>query len=93
MTNTQIILYNMAELIAEGIITENNTINTWDGWRRRGYRVKRGEKHIAEFRIWMPKTKKQKQRATTEEQETAEENSGFYKKMAYWFTDKQVERI
>lgn len=89
MTNQEIILGNMAILIADGIISENDTINYIKGWNKIGYKVKLGEKHIAKFPIWMPKSKK-------EIEKEQEENEGksvnrFKWVNTCWFSSKQVE--
>lgn len=89
MTNQEIILGNMAMLIADGIISENDTINYIKGWNKIGYKVKRGETHIAKFPIWMPKTRK-------EIEKEQEENEGksvnrFKWVNTCWFSSKQVE--
>lgn len=93
MKNAEIILSNMEFLIHDGVIKETNTINTWKGWQKLGFRVKRGEEHIAAFQIWMPKTKKQVEEEETEETKADDKKKkgrGFYLKTAYWFTDEQV---
>lgn len=91
MKNAEIILTNVEFLIHEGVITEYNTINTWKGWQKLGYRVKRGEEHVAAFPIWMPKTKKKNEEEEVEETKADKKKGrGFYLKTAYWFTDEQV---
>ena len=98
MCNSEIILMNTALLIENGTITEENEINTWIGWKKRGYRVKAGEKHIAEFSIWIKNKKKAEEEK--EQEHTEEENEKPKKKRrefimtkAFWFTDEQVEKI
>lgn len=77
-------------------VPEVETINTFKGWQKLGYKIKKGEKHKAAFKIWV-KSKKKKAEQTEEEPETEEEKEqkkrGFYKKMAYWFTADQVEPL
>lgn len=82
-------------------VPEVETINTYMGWKKLGYKVKKGEEHKAEFKIWVKSkkyTKKEKAEAEEEEKEQTEEEKeqkkrGFYKKMAYWFTADQVEPL
>lgn len=91
MTNQEIILSNWAILTQTGVIKPENTINTYIGWRHRGFQVKKGEAHIAEFKIWVKsKAKKQK---SEEEEESTKRRSDFILQTAYWFTDQQVEPI
>lgn len=92
MTNMEIIISNMMALVAEGVITPDATIDTVPGWNRRGYKIKRGEEHVAAFPIWRPRTKKKGQ---TDEEEVEEQvkKGKFYLKTAYWFTNTQVEPI
>lgn len=90
MTNAEIIVSNMMTLVAEGVITQDNIIDTVPGWNRRGYKIKRGEEHVAAFPIWRPRTKKKGQ--TDDEAVEEEVKKGrFYLKTAYWFTNQQVE--
>ena len=96
MKNVEIILGQMVELIENGVLTEDNIIDTVPGWNKKGYKVKKGEEHIAAFAIWMPKTKKDKKKIEEEETEEKAEKKkerGFYLKTAYWFSDKQVEKM
>ena len=95
MTNAEIIITNTALLIERGIIKPENTINTWVGWKMRGYKVKHGAEHIAEFPIWI-KTKAKKQQETEQDTEETEEQPKkkrreFVLQTAYWFTNEQVE--
>lgn len=89
MTNAEIIATNVAFLIADGIIREDEEINYIVGWNKKGYKVKQGATHIAKFRIWMPKTKK-------ELEEEKEKNDGkivnrFKFVNTCWFSSSQVE--
>lgn len=89
MTNAEIIATNVAFLIADGIIREDEEINYIVGWNRKGYKVKQGAKHIAKFSIWMPKSKK-------EMEEEQEKNDGkpvnrFKFVPTCWFSSSQVE--
>lgn len=99
MTNKAIIMMQTALLIDKGVISEDSSINTWVGWKMRGFRVKRGEVHIAEFPIWVrtPQKKQAEAEARKEDEENTEEkpkkNRDFVFQTAYWFSDKQVERL
>lgn len=89
MTNAEIIATNLAILIANGDIKEGETIDYVRRWNKAGYKVKLGEKHIAKFPIWMPKTRK-------EIEKEQEENEGksvnrFKWVNTCWFSSSQVE--
>lgn len=95
MKNVEIIEMETAMRIQDGELPENTILNTWNGWKKLGYRVKRGEIHVAEFRIWMPSKKKAK---AEENEENGEEvkvvgNRRFYKKLSFFFTQNQVEPV
>lgn len=87
MTNIEIVAGNMMLLIEKGIITENNTINTFLGWSKRGYKIKKGAEHIAEFAVWMKNKKKPEEL----EEEEKKKYRPFILTTAYWFSDEQVE--
>lgn len=95
MKNVEIIEMETMLRIQDGELPENTVLNTWNGWKKLGYRVKRGEIHVAEFRIWMPSKKKAK---AEEAEENGEEvkvvgNKRFYKKLSFFFTQNQVEPV
>lgn len=89
ITNNQIIMNNMMILIADGIITEENEIHTYQHWQSLGYQVKKGEKAIAKFPIW--KYTKGKKKEMTEEE--AQSRGYCFMKNSAWFSDQQVEKI
>ena len=89
MKNVEIVAMNTAMLIENGVISEDSTINTLIGWNMRGYKIKKGVEHVAEFSIWM-KNKKKKEELSEEELKNYKE---FILTKAYWFTEKQVEPI
>ena len=96
MTNTEIVIMHTALLIENGTIKPDNVINTFIGWKMKGYKIKRGAVHIAEFPIWVKTKTKKKPEPETEEQEATEpekKKRQFVLQNAYWFTDEQVERI
>lgn len=89
MTNSEIILGNMAILIADGIITEDNVIHTYAHWKSLGFQVKKGEHAIARFPIWKYTRKKNKDMS----EEEAQQKGYCFMKNSAWFTDTQVEPI
>ena len=96
MKNVEIIAMETMFRVEAGELPEGTILNTWKGWERLGYKVKHGETHVAEFKIWMPSAKKK-----TKEEEEAEQNGEvtnigrkrFYKKLSYFFTQAQVKPI
>ncbi len=93
MTNAEIILGAM--MLAE-IDPMEVEVDTFAGWKRKGYVVKRGEKAVFQTKIWKPCkfVKKDDEEQQTDEQTEEKKN---YKKLmlvnASFFTDLQVERI
>lgn len=77
MTNAQII---ETEKMLRGITSE---MHTFQGWKARGYKVKKGEHAAASFSIWKHVTKKSKD---------GEEGEGFcVMKFSHFFTAEQVQ--
>ena len=67
-------------------------IHTFEEWKKMGYQVQKGQKAVAKFQIWMPK--KNKKKADSEDgAEEKEEAKGFYKKVAFFFTQEQTKKI
>ena len=62
-------------------------IHTFNGWKARGYRVKKGEKSKIKFTIW--KCGKKKVENNGEE----EEKTSMFMKLSAFFTFDQVEKI
>lgn len=62
-------------------------IHTFNGWKERGYSVKKGEKAIAKFTIWKCKSKK------VETEDGEEEHTNMFMKTAAFFKFSQVEKI
>lgn len=95
MTNMEIIEMETVLRIQTGELPKDTVLNTYKGWERRGFRVKRGETHVAEFQIWMPSKKKVKVKETEENNEEVKVvgNRRFYKKLSFFFTQNQVEPI
>jgi len=83
MTNTEII---QGEISTRKITEE---VDTYPGWKRKGFKVKKGSKATFKTKIWKPKTKKVKDKETGEEKK----KSYFILVKAYYFTKSQVEKI
>lgn len=82
MTNTEIIVANMFILINEGTLTADEEIHTFQGWKARGYSVKKGEKCITKFPIWKNVTYKAEDGTTKDR---------MIMKNSCWFSTKQVQ--
>lgn len=63
-------------------------IHTFNGWKERGYSVKKGEKSQIKFPIWKHTSKKVKN-----ENDEDEEVTNMFMKMSAFFTLAQVELI
>ena len=81
MTNIQII---ESEKEIRGIEAE---VNTYQGWKRQGKQVTKGEKMAFQTKIWMPKKRKEK---TEEADENEKTKSRFIMTTAFFFTEDQV---
>ena len=67
-------------------IQEPEPIHTYNGWKDRGYQVKKGEHAKASFSIWKYSGKK--------DEETGEDIQGkCFQKKSFWFTFDQVEKV
>ena len=71
------------------LLQEPEAIHTFDGWKERGYAVKKGEHAVASFMIWKYVSGKKK----NEETEAEEENGRCIMKKAFFFKASQVEKI
>lgn len=67
-------------------IPEPEPIHTYNGWKERGYQVKRGSKAIAKFAIWKQVVKKAKK-------EDEKDTPLMIMKTAAWFSLSQVEPV
>ena len=81
MKNEMIVAIETQQLVEKGIIKSNAQINTYQGWKERGYQVRRGEKAISQFPIWKMVTSKK----------TGDEI--MFLKKSFWFSDNQVDKI
>ena len=83
----------------DGMITkvlEIQPIHTYNGWKARGYQVKKGEKAIAKFPIWKYVAKVSKETAEVFDPDDTDHIEGTGKmimKMSAFFTDEQVEEV
>ena len=67
-------------------LPEPEPIHTYNGWKDRGYQVKKGEHAKATFTIWKYSGKK--------DEETGEIEKGrCFQKKSFWFTFDQVEAV
>lgn len=64
-------------------------IHTFAAWKSLGYKVKKGEKNIAQFMIWKHVSKTKMNEETGEE----EDNSRMFMKKASFFKASQVEPL
>lgn len=73
-------------------INELEEIHTFNGWKERGYSVKKGEKSKIKFPIWKYTAKKiEVENKNGEKEET--EKTNMFLKMSAFFTSAQVEPI
>lgn len=106
MTNETIILNESFKLMADGILKGSGEfveingkqvelpeeIHTFNGWKARGFMVKKGEKAKASFVIW--KCAKKTKEAEDEDGNKVEINtSKMFHKMSYFFTADQVKAL
>lgn len=68
-------------------------LHTFGGWRERGYSVKKGEKHIAEFAIWKARKGKKAEDTDAGQPEDGEGPTLMFQKIAFWFSASQVEPL
>lgn len=90
----QLVKFGQYETVNEAIIgeyyrsAEHKTFNTFRGWRKSGFRVKKGEKC---FHIWSRPVAALK--AETNPEAAAPEDSHTYFSVAFLFSNAQVEPI
>lgn len=73
-------------------------IHTFNGWKARGYMVKKGEKSNIKFDIWKYSVKKKKGEEEREDEEkqvieVSTEKGRMFWKTSYFFTASQVKKI
>lgn len=75
----------------EGIekeIPEPEIIHTFNGWKERGYKVKKGEHAVAKLGIWKYSEKKDEE----DDKQKAGRGGYCYIKMSHFFAASQVEK-
>jgi len=85
MTNLEIVLTETAIRVQTGELQDGDIIHTYEGWKARGFQVKRGEHSTIKFPIWKRVWKKDKK--------TGAEMPKMFLQTASWFTQNQVEEI
>ena len=92
MTNAQIISLATAEFLKKGTLKLVDgipeEIHTFEGWKERGFGVRKGEKSDIKITIWKHRTKKVKNK----DGEETEKSSMFLKESAF-FRRSQVDEI
>lgn len=103
MNNTTIIV-NAA--LNAGIFTEEQIkqhleqsgeipLHTFNGWKERGYSVRKGQKAALKCDIWKHSKKVEAVPAKTQDGQETEQDidtSRYYRKLSHFFTAEQVER-
>ena len=95
MTNAAIIEQESMRLVEAGVLRMVNIggiempepIHTFNGWKERGYCVKKGEKSRIKFPIWKHTSK------MVEKEGKEEERSAMFAKVSAFFTFDQVEPL
>ena len=92
MTNAQIISLATAEFLKKGTLKLVDgipeEIHTFEGWKERGYGVRKGEKSDIRITIWKHGTKKIKDKDGNET-----EKSAMFLKESAFFRRSQVDEI
>ena len=81
---------------ADGTTTElemPEAIHTFNGWKERGYSVKKGEKAKAKFPIWKYTTREKPVEELTGNPLEDAPITNMFMKMSAFFTFEQVEKI
>lgn len=68
-------------------------IHTYNGWKKLGYQVQKGEHAVAKFPIWKYKVTGKKQEEEAGEDEEQPQKGKMFKKVAFFFTIDQVREI
>ena len=82
-TGRMVIIQGMDESPVE--FKETEQIHTFAAWKELGYVVCKGQKAVAKFPIWKYVSRKN--------EETDEENSKMFMKLAAFFSSSQVEKL
>ena len=94
MTNEQIIFNAQIELLNEGKIGVDSNgnleeIHTFQRWKAKGYRVRKGAKAIIALQIWKVAAKK-KQGTNSSDDDTDDDEIKYFLKKAFFFSASQV---
>ena len=89
MTNYQIIEKAKVALVMSGKIEAEDEIHTFQGWKERGFKVRKGEHAITRFSIWKYTSKV----VATKDDGTEISKDSCFLKDSCWFSTKQVEAI
>ena len=87
ITNTEIIIGAMLELLEAGLIQPGEEIHTFAKWKEKGYSIKAGEKAIKRFSIW-----KCIYKTRTDEAGNETEQKKMFLKESCFFASHQVIR-
>ena len=91
MTNAEIITVAMINAELDPMEVD---FDTFAGWKRRGFCVKRGQKAVFQTKIWKPcKFKKEEIEQQEETGNTEQKRQKLILVNASFFTDEQVERL
>lgn len=85
ITNTEIIIGAMLELLEAGLIQPGEEIHTFAKWKSLGYSIKAGEKAIKRFSIW-----KCTYKTRTDEAGNETEQKKMFLKESCFFASHQV---
>lgn len=86
---------NMIEVEINGkkiTLEEPEEIHTFNGWKQRGYKVKKGEHSSIKFPIWKYVEKKKKPEELTGNELIDAPKTSMFMKMSAFFTQAQVEK-
>lgn len=89
MTNQQIIENAKANLVINGKISAEDEIHTFNGWKERGFRIRKGEHAVARFSIWKFTSKV----VMVKDDGTEISKENCFLKESCWFSTKQVEAV
>ena len=91
MTNAEIITIAMIGAELDPMEVE---VDTFAGWKRRGFIVKKGQKAVFQTKIWKPcKFKKEEAEQKDDAEQTEQNRKKLILVNASFFTDEQVERV
>ena len=91
MKNVEIVMMEWAQLVADGVLEEDESLYTYKAWKDRGFQVRKGETAIAKFPIWNYSKRKPKENESGEVEQV--KGGYFYMKMTAFFCDRQVDPI